>query len=228
MARNHSTVMMPQTLAVVPRDAEDSAQPFSLGDILSEMQRMERIMDADESKFDPEVILGIRPPTEPVSEEERERVLAELRRKVDSIDYVLDEFRDYAKRTYERAETISKRAAAADRRAERLDRYVLNVMQAFGFERLPGEERFVEIRHASNPALVVTRDPTPEDMIAMPEYVLEVPISYTWNNKALKTALKGGAEVSFASLVYKPRLHFDDRDKPAIKEKTKSKRERMS
>jgi len=195
----------------------ESAPKYTLGDLLSELSRMERLADADESRFDPEVILGIRAPAEPVSVEERERVLALLREKVDGIDFVVTEFEDYAARMQARASRLQKRAQSARRRAERLELYVQTMMQAYGFDRLPGHERVVEIRYASNPALVVLREPTAEDAMSLSKYVVEVPTSYVWDAAAVKAALQAKAEFSFATLQYKARLHFDDRDKPAVK-----------
>ena len=222
-----NTALPPVELTIVPT-SDDTAPvvlKLTLDDILSEMQRMERIMDADESQFDPEVILGIKPPAAPVSDEEREQILEALRCKVDSIDYVVSEFEAYAKRTAERAARIAKRAKAAQGRAERLESYMLKVMQAYGFEMLPGDERTVEIKMASNPALIVSREPTADDMLDLPDYVTEVPTSYVWNTKAVKEALLNRAEFSFASLRYKPRLHFEERDKPAVTDKRKGKKE---
>lgn len=221
MSLEASGVHAAEVPATTATPADAPLPKFTLFDLVGELARVQALVDADESQFDPEVILGIKLPEASPSKEECDRVVDMLRAKVDGIEYVIDEFESYAKRATARAQVHSRRAQAAKRRAERLETYTLRVMEIYGFTKLPGADRVAEVRYASNPSLVVDREPTAEDVLneTLAPYVEEVPASYVWKAEPLKRALKDGGKFSFASLYKKPRLHFDDRDAPAVKER---------
>lgn len=202
-----------------PSLAEPQKRVWTLWQILEAMTAPERAADMPDDEFDPAAIVGELAPADDSAE-----AAAALRRKVDAIRYVTEEFDAYAARTDARAARLAARAKAAWNKADRIRARMLEQMNTFGFERLPGEEFSAVRKRASNPSLAVMRQPAAEDMLSVPHLVTEVPLSYAWRNDALKAALKAGATHSFAELRYSYRVDFDERDRPDVVETKKGKR----
>lgn len=214
--------------AQIPDDVPDSGAPAdqpkphrTLADLFAEMRHLESIID--EPDFDPAQLVG---PLELPHGEAAQEIRDSINSKVDSIDYVVSEFRAYAERTKIRAKRLARRAAAADYRADLLEIYVLCEMERQGVERLSGIERKIERRRSSMPRLVLLRDrPTDADMLAFGEtWIRHIPERLEWRNDVVKQSLKNGGECDFATLQYSHFLAFDDRDQPDVGKKKKGKK----
>lgn len=213
-------------LATAPADVPDHASKASelpepkkksLGDLLSDLTRIEKIVDGDDREWDVAEIVGDL-------KAETEETRAALRLKVDALDYVVAELHAYAERTKRRADNMLRRVSSARMRAEGLTSYILVQMSMLGFDQLTGHDRVIKRVTTSSAALFLERQPAAEDVLGMEEFVHVVPTSYEWKKDTIKKALKAGHKFDFARLTYSQSVKFDDRDKPDVAPKKKGKR----
>lgn len=205
--------------------------PLTMGAILHAMTEPERMLDLMTKRgFDAATLVDELALAEAKSDE----ALAALGAKVDALQYVVDQFESYAQRTAARAAALASKASAAKNHAARVRNRLLDQMEFYKFERLPGVEFAAERVRASKPAVQVNRNPTAADMLTLREFVKEQPAEYVWIKDKLCEALKAREEsplpegspdpLAFASLDYSYSVKFKDRDRPDVATKKKGRK----
>lgn len=133
--------------------------------------------------------------------------LAELiKTKIDQIAFVFDRFDAGELFLKEKAAQISQMRERIRTNKERLKLYVISVMQAEGFTRLPGNETYCNLQKAK-PSVETTREPDEHDYLANPDLV-RAKVTYEWNKEALSAAIASGSTFAFASLKETPYVRF--------------------
>lgn len=134
----------------------------------------------------------------------------DLADKVDAIKTVMDRLEKEAERLDAEAGRFLKASAGCRANAGRLEEYVRWTMEQLNFERLPG--RLYSLRlQKSGKAFKPDRQPTAEDMVAMPHLVRRS-TSYAWEANEIKATLQNGGIFPYGRLVDgKKQIKFDIR-----------------
>jgi hypothetical protein len=230
-------------LSSTPAEAAPSAAPeasspppsvaptpsLSFGELLAGMKKLEELVDLPDEAFDPAALLGTL-----TLKDATEEQIAALRAKIDSVEYVVREFDDYAARTAARAAKIQRRADSAERKAERLRAYVLFQMQTLKFDFVAGNEMVVKLRTHHTPRAIPNAPATAADYGKHPTLVKMIPREYQWDTRALVDVWKNagkpkpeGVERQVkidgvdATFEFSQKAVFDERDVPNVTPKKK-------
>jgi len=152
----------------------------ALSVILSKMQEFD---DAISSDIDPEKLIG------------------DLRGKVDAINHVINEMESRAGYWKAQADRITTQRVAIENNIKRLKQYVLFQMQQSGFDSLPGNDWRIK-RQRNKPTVETTREPTAHDVLlgGKNDLIRVIPTTYQWDKNALAEAIKSGKKFDFANL----------------------------
>jgi len=120
-----------------------------------------------------------------------EKLVGDLRDKVDSIKYVLDRLESEEQLCREQAKPWNKAATALKKNYDSLKTYVEYWMRREGFEELPGNTRRAFLKN--NAARLEMLKPAPDvfDYQRYPDYVKPVR-GYVWNADKIEADLKSG------------------------------------
>lgn len=163
----------------------------SLGTILAKLVPVDD--DLAPQDFDPAVVVG------------------DLRDKIDAVKWRLDDW-EYKVKMLKQAwiKPIQAKIKSLEGKRERLKDYVKSQMIEHGFDKLPGNAIRAELR-ALRKSIIFDREPLFIDYKAYPGLVTQV-VSYKWNSEAVREALEGGKELSFARFDEAKALHFPAQD----------------
>lgn len=162
-------------------------QPQSLRDILENLKAIDD--DLSPEDFDPAAVVG------------------DLKDKVDAIKWRIDSWNSQAKQIQECwIDQLAKKKISLERKAEKLESYVLEQMLLNGFEKLPGHMMEVTVRK-NNPAVEISLDAGPETYLQYDNLVIQKTI-YQWDKKKVKELLESGTELNFARITRGNRVAF--------------------
>lgn len=136
-----------------------------------------------------------------------EELVGDIRDKVDSIKFKLDEWR--AKADAIKKEWVSKlqvKAQSLEKKADRLELYVYEQMVHHNFETLPGT--LVRIDLQNSPSSVEIEMPANPDMYLQYSNYMAAETDYRWDKKAIKAALEAGKELPWAHLRQNRHVRF--------------------
>lgn len=137
-------------------------------------------------------------------------VVGELRGKVDSIKYVVDRMEGLAAYHKALADAHAAKRKSVETNLARLKAYVTSQMEAFGFDKVPGDEWRVQLQ-ANPPALEILEAPTEKHREQYPTYT-ETVTEIRWRHDRLKLDLQSGAlqewECPFAKITQGRRAQF--------------------
>lgn len=133
-------------------------------------------------------------------------VVGDVKDKVDAIKTVVDRLEFQESWCRQQAKPFQDAALVLANNRKRLLAYVVHAMGTQGFEQLPGRQFQAKLQD-NPPALEVMTEATALDAAKYPAYCEQIRF-YQWNNGAIKTALKDGAELPFAKLTRGKRVAF--------------------
>jgi len=124
--------------------------------------------------------------------------VGELKDKIDSIKWRLDSWEAHAQALDENwLKPLAARRKSILGKAEKLREYVAFVMKRDNLQTLPGHAFRVDLR--AYESIEALSAPTANEALAYRPYV-KTTISYAWDKKALKPALKSGEMAEFAKI----------------------------
>lgn len=151
----------------------------TLSELSTALIALDEEMDAE--AFDPAALVG------------------ELKDKVDSIKFKIDEWEAQAKNLKENwLEPLTARHNMLLKKADKLREYCAYVLKRDELEMLPGKAFALKLRKSQ--AVEVDTNPGPMEALEYMDFV-NTKIAYTWNKKALAERLKSNQTLSFARLV---------------------------
>lgn len=154
-------------------------KPSTLSELSNALIALDEEMDPDQ--FDPAQLIG------------------DLKDKVDSIKFKIDEWEAQAKNLRENwIEPLMSRQNALQRKADKLREYCAYVLKRDELEVLPGKAFALKLRKSQ--AVEVDQNPGPHEALEFVDLV-NTKITYAWNKKALAEKLKSNQDLSFARLV---------------------------
>lgn len=163
-----------------------------------------------------------------------ERLVGDLRDKVDGIKHVLDRLEAEEEFCREQGRPWNTAALALKKNRERLKDYVEYWMKREGFEKVPGNSREAILKNNAEHVEYLKSVPDVLDYQKFPDYVRPVR-GYVWNTDKVEADLKSGRLVfpepaegqepqpPFAKLVRGQHVEFPIK-KPPMLEKTSAKR----
>lgn len=163
-----------------------------------------------------------------------EKLVGDLRGKVDAIKYVLDRMEAEEKLCREQAKPWNKAATALKKNHERLKDYVEYWMKREGFEELPGNTRRAFLKNEAERLEMLKGAPDVFDYQRYPDYVKPVR-GYAWDHEKIEADLKSGKLVfpppaegeeprpPFAKLVRGQHVEFPIKKPPMLEKASKRK-----
>lgn len=138
-----------------------------------------------------------------LDESEQLALRSTILEKVDEYAVFERQLCDEVKRLREIAKEFTEAARVSEKRLERFHEHVKYVMEANGFEKLPGAKFEVQLRE-NPPKVIVDQEPTSFDAEAYPSLVRT---KWEWNKSVIKDML-AERDIPFARLVRERRAVF--------------------
>lgn len=137
---------------------------------------------------------------------EPEAVVGEIRDKIDSIKWKLDEWQAHADTIQSQwIDPLTKRKKAIEGKIERLKDYCTHVMTRDKVTSFPGNAFRIDLRHRQSVEVKVF--PGSHEALTHPDYV-KTKITYDWDKLKLLEKLRQGDSLDFASLKTKNYVTF--------------------
>jgi hypothetical protein len=166
---------------------KDEVKELSMGELLQLAEAPEKMIDAP---FEVEGLIGDLALQLTDDEEKNQQLRDAIKKKVDDSYRMIESLDAFAAHQEIRAQRYLDRARIAKNRSKAILNYFTYQMQQHGISELRGVDYKAFEKFSAVPELVKYREPEAQDHVLFPEYVNEIPASYTWKANPIKDALK--------------------------------------
>lgn len=174
-----------ESVAII--DFKNEVQSMSMGELLQLAEAPEKMIDAP---FEVEGLIGDLALQLTDDEEKNQQLRDAIKKKVDDSYRMIEALDAFAAHQEIRAERYLARARTAKNRSKAILNYFTYQMQQHGISELRGVDYKAFEKFSAVPELIKYREPEAQDHVLFPEYVNEIPATYTWKANPIKEALK--------------------------------------